>query len=558
MLTYKIGESIGRDEEDFNKIYLDRPVRYKTFDLDYKKNFKAYLIAENIKFFMSKLDEVTILNSDMALQLVSDHIAEILSKCIHSEFNTMEQVITLGPAWDFVDESKNALIHYTKKGGLAGWLANLEFNKITDNPEKETFESLLKAISLDITPFNGESDEAKEKRQNFLRLLAFLAVIDEEAEFEDIIPESMYELVKDFLKVGIALLAKGYNTDFPEDLLEKIEYKRAKHPNPETEAFKIDALEGIRIVHNMIIINGFEFKSVKDKAFLETILSGNDKSILLGICFQDCCFNSDTNALTEMYGHIQFQNCRFDKRFRALLVLEGDISFDECTFFSKLDFELLQFNRISSVRVEHCFFEKGSSFDLSRIHGHDDGARFIRIRNTYFDGELKLNDINDEFFLEMKNVSFGSPFIIQNAKLHPRSEFENLCFSSLPSIQMDKSRKDLFEVMKTAGLEQRAKDLGILPPEKETSSAKFDYDAYQIAYNSGFLKPEYAAYFLGKSKVYLAKKRTEDKKKLVRDSLPFKIDGRDVQYPVEALLAFKAKDWDTLKNLRKKYPIPTD
>ena len=68
----------------------------------------------------------------------------------------------------------------------------------------------------------------------------------------------------------------------------------------------------------------------------------------------------------------------------------------------------------------------------------------------------------------------------------------------------------------------------------------------------------YAAYFLGKSKVYLAKKRTEDKKKVVRDSIPFKIDGRDVQYPVEALLAFKAKDWDTLKNLRKKYPIPTD
>ena len=48
MLSYEIGHSIGRDEEDFNKIYLDRPVRYKTFDLDYKKNFKAYLIASLI------------------------------------------------------------------------------------------------------------------------------------------------------------------------------------------------------------------------------------------------------------------------------------------------------------------------------------------------------------------------------------------------------------------------------------------------------------------------------------------------------------------------------
>lgn len=53
-------------------------------------------------------------------------------------------------------------------------------------------------------------------------------------------------------------------------------------------------------------------------------------------------------------------------------------------------------------------------------------------------------------------------------------------------------------------------------------------------------------------------KRNELFTEITKDSLPFKIDGRDVQYPVEALLAFKAKDWDTLKNLRKKYPIPTD
>ena len=44
---------------------------------------------------------------------------------------------------------------------------------------------------------------------------------------------------------------------------------------------------------------------------------------------------------------------------------------------------------------------------------------------------------------------------------------------------------------------------------------------------------------------------------LTQKSLPFKEDGRDIQYPVEALLAFKAKDWAKLKELRKKYPIPT-
>ena len=54
----------------------------------------------------------------------------------------------------------------------------------------------------------------------------------------------------------------------------------------------------------------------------------------------------------------------------------------------------------------------------------------------------------------------------------------------------------------------------------------------------------------------MAKKRMEDKKKIARDSLPFKMDGRDIQYPVDALMAFKAKDWNKLRELRKKYGYP--
>ena len=560
MLSYEIGHSIGRDEEDFNKIYLDRPVRYKTFDLDYKKNFKAYLIAENIKFFMSKIDDISILNSDMAIHLVCEHIGEILAKCINPEFNTPKQILSFQPAWDSVEESKKALKLYSKESGLAGWLARLELAKMKEklDPADETIEGLLKAISMDITPFNGESDEAKEKRHHLLRLLAFLAVIDEKAEFMDIIPESMYDMVKDFLKVGIALLANGYDTDLPEDLLNHIKYKKPKTTNPEKEAFKIDTIEGIRIARNMIIINGFEFKTLKDKNFLRDMLGFGDKSILLGVCFQDCCFSSDSNSLTEIHGHAQFQNCRFDRNIHCGYYLDGELEFDSCTFFGNLQFVSPQCENTARVYIRNCFFEKGASCDISQIHGIDDHMKIIKILNSQFNGGLKISDTQKEIYMEMKNVSFGSPFEIHDINLKNNSEFENICFSSVPSIQMDKARKDLYETLKNAGLEQRAKDLGIPPSEKETTNVKFDYDAYQVAYNSGFLKPEYAAYFLGKSKVYLQKKRTQDKQKITRDSLPFKIDGRDVQYPVEALLAFKAKDWDTLKNLRKKYPIPTD
>ena len=558
MLTYKVGESIGRDEEDFNKIFLGRPTRYRTFDLDYTTNLKPRIILESMKFFASKVDEIPFFTREIALGTVSEHLAPILSKCISPEFNTPQQIKLFESAWDSPQGTREVLKKYSTKGGLAGWLANQELNK-RNNPELGELAALLESIEpLDNELFDNETKEAREKRQNFLRLFAFLAVIDEEAEFEDYIPKSMYEPAKEFLNMMMGILANGYHTNFPEDLLANVKYKGAKHPNSESEASKINSMEGNRFVRNMLIINNYEFKTAKDNRLFREIMSYSDKSILTGICFQDCCFNMDNAIFTEVFGKMIFQSCRFDKPIHINSVLEGDIEFEDCIFTNGLDLSRLQFNSIASVDIKRSFFENGATCDLSEIHSYNSTSPYIFISNTVFNGELKLNDVRDTFFIKMDNVSFGCPFQIQGFKMDTASKFENLCFSSIPSSQMDKSRRDLYEVMKNTGLEQRAKDLGILPSEKETTNVKFDYDAYQIAYNSGFLKPEYAAYFLGKSKVYLQKKRTQDKQKITRDSLPFKIDGRDVQYPVEALLAFKAKDWDTLKNLRKKYPIPTD
>ena len=81
----------------------------------------------------------------------------------------------------------------------------------------------------------------------------------------------------------------------------------------------------------------------------------------------------------------------------------------------------------------------------------------------------------------------------------------------------------------------------------------FDYEAYQVAYATGYLKSEFAAYLLEKSVSYLGQKRKKDKETRSRDALPFVGEGKNIQYPVDALLAFKAKDWAKLKELRKKY-----
>ena len=88
---------------------------------------------------------------------------------------------------------------------------------------------------------------------------------------------------------------------------------------------------------------------------------------------------------------------------------------------------------------------------------------------------------------------------------------------------------------------------------EESKISKFDYDSYKIAYKTGYLNTEEAAYLLNKTAYYLIKKRTKDIENPSRYSIPFIIQDKVVKYPVDALLAYKNKDWNKLKELRHKY-----
>ena len=250
--------------------------------------------------------------------------------------------------------------------------------------------------------------------------------------------------------------------------------------------------------------------------------------------FKNCTFDTFETNNCGFHRLVKFENCKF---LRGLYLIQNDyktaLYFDGCTF-----------SKNGEVKIENCNF-------LKHYPGH------FSITNCVFHCAFSLKGCNFYGNFDIHDTSFFNSFDFSDITFNPENvSISNVLFNQGKNVE--NSKKILVKILRKNKLNQIIKTLGLSSELKENSNANFDYDAYQVAYNSGFLKPEYAAYFLGKSKVYLAKKRTEDKKKLVRDSLPFKIDGRDVQYPVEALLAFKAKDWDTLKNLRKKYPIPTD
>lgn len=551
MITYEINQSIIDNEEKFNEIFFSRSVRYKTFDLDYKTHFKSYLIVETIKQFISNQDNLSISNRDMALAIFNKYVGSVLRECIECESNIEEHILGFLPDYASIDESINALKIYSQKGGITEWLANLELNTIKSPPTGETYESLLKPISLDIIPFNGLSKVSEKKREELLELLSFFSIIDTEIIFKDYLPETIYSQIENLVNTGLTILAKGYNTEIPRELLNNIQYKKANPTDLRETPFMINSIEGIRIIHKTVVIDGFEFKSIKDSKFLKEILSFNDRVISLSFCFKNCYFNSDSNALLMTFGNLYFLNCRFDKIFRGGIVLQGNIEFNGCVFRGKLDLDGLQFNSMSGIYIEHCFFENGSCCNLSNINGVHEHTKFLCIKNTFFNGELELKDIKNDFYIKMENISFGRPFQIKNIKLSQNSAFDNLTFSSIPSIQMDNSRKDLYNVMKNAGFEERAKELGILPEkigENDTEERE-----YQDALQKGWLNPKQAARFLGKSVRTLQEKRKNDQMKITKESLPFKGIGRDIVYPLDALKAYLEQDWNLLKELRKKY-----
>lgn len=567
MKPYNVGDCIGSDEEDYNKIFLGRPNRYNTFDLDYETNVKPYLIRNFIQTFSSKLkkDDFVIVSREQGLDMVSRYYLPIFSQCFELEWVSKKQVEDFAHGYNGLKGFSEVLGIIAKKDTLSGTVANLEETyRVTrklkeisgQNEEDDEKPDILKMLE-GIDDFDEDSEE-EEKRHNILNLIRFLDIASDGLKFKDNIPESMYDLIKDFVYESLAILQMTYRTEIPERYVQEIKWEKAEHPISETEAFKIENLNGVRAAQTMLILNGFEFKTKNDCETLHSLMNYGDRHLLLGVCFQECSFNGNACRFSEIFGHVMFQSCTIEKKLSLGFVLDGEIEFDNCTIIGDLDLSRLQLDRVSTVKIMNSFFKKGSKLNCSEIHFGNQGYHAIDIKDSIIEGDCDFSGIRDSIFLNLKNVYFMKGLKTLGTKVEKNSTIENLGFPSQYNSEIEKSRKELYETLKASGLENKAKELDILPKETSKKSSKFDMDAYQVAYSSGFLNPDQAAFCISKSKVYLAKKRQNDRKKITQKSLPFIISGKDIQYPVEALLAFKVGDWNRLKELRQKYPIPKD
>ena len=383
--------------------------------------------------------------------------------------------------------------------------------------------------------------------EELIEILDFVNCIGNEVILKGTLPKKIIPAFKRYFISCFDNLTGFFQNDELRNLLKNIEFKQSNpvKQKASSEGYKVHTYNGVSSVL-------YEQLEVSEKLFVETV--SDESSLLQEVFFKNCHFSFDAETKKIKSNVVlHFENCVFENVFKINDLIKRSIEFCCCSFCGHINFNGAFIN--NKISFTNCVFNEQSHLSFDRTQFNKMVKLQLYFENCIIRGKFSIQTPTFYPELHLINVSLLESFNIKTKKFVFVPEITNLCFPSKTTEEMEASKRQLYDTLVSSNLKEMAEELNLLSDKKKKTD--FDYNAYQIAYDSGWLKPEYAAYFLGKSVNYLAKKRISDKKQISRDSLPYKMDGRDIQYPVEALLAFKAKDWDTLKNLRKKYPIPT-
>ena len=488
-------------EEDFNKLIYGRSQKYKSLDLDFDTNVLPYLLSEKLKRTISWITNYE--NDQQRNWELAKYLTEILSEMVifnkeTSGFSTDSDILDM---MDIICD--------------LGFIGN-------DIKSPKTPDESKSLMELANEPYHT---------QEHIAVIDFLYRVDGDIRIRANYPQSLYDLIFEALTCLFVICMKH-----PEQAASHIKVTPNEIINTEEEAYKIK--EYVRFDNGVLVFEDIEFKTLKDANLIRDLFLHNPEDCIRAVCFVRCHFNSPEISFSANPLRMYFKECIFERQV-YFYNSEKKIEFDTCLFYGVVKTFCLE-----DLWIHHSTFELGSSLLIK-------DNKLFTFEDVIIKGKLEIEA--EEIELKWNNVSLFEPFEVKSIKLNPLSEIQNIAFASIQNPQMDKSRKDLYEVMKSAGLEEQAKAQGIYAVEETKETNDFDYAAYKVAYETGFLKSEYAAYLLEKSVSYLGQKRKKDRETPSRDSIPFIGEGKNIKYPVEALLAYKAKDWDKLKELRQKY-----
>ena len=344
---------------------------------------------------------------------------------------------------------------------------------------------------------------------------------------------------------------------------------------------KVENIKGIKINDNSLLIENMKFENHEAKVLYRELIY-NQFGLFEYIGFRNCLFNGECK--TQLENHqtsLFYENCEFSGNLSfECTVLGVDVNFLNCHFHRKVDCTMKDTGNYYpfDVYFQNSYFDEGSSLYLTNGKSFADfrNKGSLTLKDVIFRGTLNFTNVVGlyDFAINLDGVAFFEPFTIDNCLFKKDSIIRNISISTEKTEIMENSLKQLAENLKASDMEETAKALGLIKSNNEEKRAldmqeqnlfddgsffkykqteTFDMQSYRLACESGFLKPKYAAYFLGMSKDNLAKKRMADKKQITRESIPYLGEGKYIVYPIDALQAFKASDWALLKELRERY-----
>ena len=514
----KFSTEISRchSEKQYNNIIYDRQSPYIPCDIDYKDDIQMLCIKGSMEVCVERENSYITYGYSVAavgvgyypllevcldMDKANNRGHEISQSIIQKMNQEKEKLEALERTLDDVDDA-DALRE----------LAFLQDNFIKNKEEKIRLENMLRDLDLCHHTFY----------------------------LNDKVPQEMTPLIEKFVKNLYRIL----EIDAQPTVIPNEKQQRSK----EREVAK----KGVFVRDGVVILRDIHFDEAIQLSVLMEILEDRIPHISRALFLDHCCFDIPHQSFGALSEHsVMFKNCHFKQCFRWMGQANNTyLIFDDCVISDELEITLAN---TFGLYLNDCVFEKDSTLKLDWL-GAEGSLYNISITDCVFHGGFELLR-RKKLSLVMNNVTFYKPFIIKDTTFGEHTKISNLCFPSNTTDEIEASKKQLYDSLVESGLKEMAEELNLLGMNKR-KKPDFNYEAYQIAYASGWLKPEYAAYFLGKSTNYLAKMRLADKKKIIRESIPHRTNGRDVQYPIDALMAFKAKDWNKLKELRKKYGYP--
>ena len=302
-----------------------------------------------------------------------------------------------------------------------------------------------------------------------------------------------------------------------------------------------------------IVFEGKSF-SIEDVDLITELLADtkpnpkDDRRIGKNICFINCEFRTPF-SIKNLCPRAIFSNCTFLRDFSITGFIPKSLEFKYCKFEALLNLEGIRTGH--RVDIHNCFFEKNSILILK--NSLFQAGSFLHLKNNLFFGSFDAENANMGTNVVFENISFFYKFNFNKVNFRYKAKFENIAFSNPHSKESIKMQAIFAKALEKSGFPQVVSELGLSTTISSNNSSDDEEREYQDALQKGWLNPKQAARFLGKSVRTLQEKRKNDQMQITKESLPFKGEGRDIVYPLDALKAYLEQDWNLLKELRKKH-----